>query len=191
MRCFHECFGIVDYLNKNAQVLFVINFPISICLYLLQIKIKISWKKITVIREGEWRIHGKMSQWLWNPSSLKFGMNLLDATPSCDNEMQHLAVTDYSQLWLLSIATVSYNTSCDSELQHPAVTVLQVKIYEFEICVCCTSWYVFIFIFHNNTHALFQHYVIFLRVVAAAATDRVSQYRFSMLEIFGMDVCYI
>ena len=91
--------------------------------------------KIIVIREGEWRIHRKMSQWLWNPSSLKFGMNLLAATPSSDNEMQHPAMTDYSQLWLLLAATVSCNIGCDSELQHPAMTVLQVKIYEFEICV--------------------------------------------------------
>ena len=58
------------------------------------------------------------------------------------------------------------------------------------VCVAHHDMYLF-FIFHNNTHALFQHYVIFLRVVAAAATDRVSQYRCSMLEIFGMDVCYI
>ena len=89
--------------------------------------------KITVIREGEWRIHRKMSQWLWNPSSLKFDMNLLATTPSCD--------------WLLSATTVSCNIGCDRELQHPAMTVLQVKIYEFEICVGCTSWYVFSFYF--------------------------------------------
>ena len=102
-------------LNKNAQVHFVINFPISICLYLLQIKIKISWKKITIIREGEWRIHRKMSQWLWNPSSLKFGMNLLAATPSCDNEMQHPVVTDYSQLWQWA-ATLVVTASCNTQL---------------------------------------------------------------------------
>ena len=58
------------------------------------------------------------------------------------------------------------------------------------VCVAHHDIYL-VFIFHKNTHALFQHYVIFLRVVAAAATDRVSQYRCSMLEIFGMDVCYI
>ena len=48
-----------------------------------------------------------------------------------------------------------------------------------------------VFIFHKNTHVLFQHYLIFLRVVAAAAIGCVSQYRCSMLEIFDMDVCYI
>ena len=47
---------------------------------------------------------------IMEPFKLELGMNLLAATPSCDKE-----------------------------LQHPAVTVLQVKIYEFEICVCFTS----------------------------------------------------
>ena len=48
-----------------------------------------------------------------------------------------------------------------------------------------------VFIFHKNTHALFQHYVIFLRVATVAATDCVSKSRCLMLEIFDMDVCYI
>ena len=58
------------------------------------------------------------------------------------------------------------------------------------VCVVHHDIYL-VFIFHKNAHALFQHYVIFLRVAAAAATDRVSQSKCSMLEIFGMDVCYI
>ena len=58
------------------------------------------------------------------------------------------------------------------------------------MCVAHHDMYL-VFIFHKNTYALFQHYVIFLRVAAAAATNHVSQYRRSMLEIFGMDVCYI
>ena len=41
-----------------------------------------------------------------------------------------------------------------------------------------------VFIFHKNAHDLFQHYVIFLRVAVAAATDCVSQSRCSMLEMF-------
>ena len=44
--------------------------------------------------------------------------------------------------------------------------------------------------FHKNAHALFQHYDIFFKVAAAAATGCASQYTCSMLEIFGMDVCY-
>ena len=58
------------------------------------------------------------------------------------------------------------------------------------VCVSHHDIYL-VFIFHKNTHALFQNYVIFLRVAVAAATDCVSQSRCSMLEIFGMDVCYI
>ena len=48
-----------------------------------------------------------------------------------------------------------------------------------------------VFIFHKNSHALFQTLCHFLRVAAVAATNRVSQSRCSMLEIFDMDVCYI
>ena len=58
------------------------------------------------------------------------------------------------------------------------------------VCVAHHDIYL-VFIFHKNTHAIFQHYVIFLRVAVAPVTDRVSQYSCSMLEIFGMDVCYI
>ena len=58
------------------------------------------------------------------------------------------------------------------------------------VCVAHHDMYLF-FIFHKNTHVLFQHYVIFLRVAAAATTDRVSKSRCSMIKIFGMDVFYI
>ena len=58
------------------------------------------------------------------------------------------------------------------------------------VCVAHHDMYL-VFIFYKNAHALFQPYVIFFKVAAAVATDRVSQSRCSMLEIFGMDVCYI
>ena len=58
------------------------------------------------------------------------------------------------------------------------------------VCVAYHDMYL-VSIFYKNAHALFQHYVIFLRVAAVVATDRISQSRCSMLEIFGMDVCCI
>ena len=107
--------------EKNAQIIFVINFPISICLYLLQIKRKYHENKITVIREGEWRIHRKMSQWLWNPSSLNFCMNFLATTPT-------MTVSCNTQLWLW-VAT----PSCDC---HVGETLWVWDMCVFHIMIC-------------------------------------------------------
>ena len=53
MRCFKECFGIVDYLSKMIKSFFVFNVQNLICLYLLQKKTNFLESKITVLKEGE------------------------------------------------------------------------------------------------------------------------------------------
>ena len=124
MRCFYECFGIVDYLNKILKSFFLLSifqFPfVSICY-----KWKYHENKITVIREGEWKIHMKMSQWLWNPSRLKFGMNLLAATHSCDRLLSDVTMSCNTQLWQWA-ATPSYDYSAGENLWFWDMCVLHI-----------------------------------------------------------------
>ena len=58
--------------------------------------------------------------------------------------------------------------------------------------VCVAHHDMYLVLFSIKIHMFYFNIMsFFLRVAATAATDRVSQSRFSMLEIFGMDMCYI
>ena len=114
-----------------------------------------------------------MSQWLWNPSSLNLGMNLLAATPSCD--------------WLLSVVTVRCNTQLWLSATTPSCYCpVGEDLWVWDTCVLHCMVYIYFSFTYNTSikiHMLYFNIISFLRVAATTATDCVSQYRCSMLEI--------